>query len=143
GQLSAPRDAATDSAGNVYVADYGNDRIAKFAPDGTWIMNWGGSGGGNGQFRRPYGVVLDAQDRVYAADSTNHRVRIFDPNGTFLAKYGVAGATPPIGGQYFQLRRVAVTPGVANPDIYLADLWGFKVDRVSQDGSFDFTYDQT
>src|SRR5262249_38649214 len=33
GQLSAPRDAATDSLGNIYVADYGNDRIAKFAPD--------------------------------------------------------------------------------------------------------------
>ncbi len=30
GQLNAPRDAATDSAGNVYVADYANDRIAKF-----------------------------------------------------------------------------------------------------------------
>src|SRR6478672_1352446 len=56
GQLNAPRDAATDSAGNVYVADYANDRIAKFSPTGAWIKSWGTEGGKNGQFRRPYGV---------------------------------------------------------------------------------------
>src|SRR5205085_9834665 len=33
GQLKAPRDAATDAAGDVYVVDYGNDRIAKFQPN--------------------------------------------------------------------------------------------------------------
>ena len=41
GQLKGPRDAATDAAGDVYVVDYGNDRIAKFQPNGTWIKNWG------------------------------------------------------------------------------------------------------
>jgi DNA-binding beta-propeller fold protein YncE len=140
GQLAAPRDAATDSDGNIYVADYGNDRIAKFTPGGTWITSWGSPGGLDGEFRRPYGVELDAQNRVYVADSTNHRVQIFDANGNFLAKYGSAGTGP---GQFSQLRRVAVSPGVANPNIYLADLWGYKIDRISQDGSFNFTYQQT
>jgi DNA-binding beta-propeller fold protein YncE len=140
GQLSGPRDAATDANGNVYVADYGNDRIAKFAPDGTWLLNWGGPGGKPGQFRRPYGVAVDAQGRVYVADSTNHRVQIFDSSGNYLAQYGTPGTGS---GQFSMLRRVAVTPGVANPDIYLADLWGFKVDQVSQDNSFNFTFDQT
>src|SRR4051812_10081591 len=106
GQLAAPRDAATDPAGNVYVADYRNDRIAKFASDGTWIRNWGGSGGKDGQFRRPYGVAVDTQSRVYAADSTNHRVQIFDSNGNFLTKYGTAGTGH---GQFSMLRRVAVS----------------------------------
>jgi DNA-binding beta-propeller fold protein YncE len=140
GQLAAPRDAATDAAGNIYVADYANDRVAKFTPGGAWITSWGSSGGLDGQFRRPYGVALDVQGRVYVADSTNHRVQIFDGNGTFLAKYGTAGTGP---GQLSMLRRVAIAPGVANPDIYLADLWGYKVDRISQDGSFGFTYRQT
>src|SRR4051794_9075909 len=31
GQLNNPRDAATDSAGNVYVADYLNNRMQKFS----------------------------------------------------------------------------------------------------------------
>ena len=94
GQLSAPRDAATDSDGNLYVADYGNDRIAKFSSGGTWIKSWGMPGGLDGQFRRPYGVALDARNRVYVADSTNHRVQIFDSDGNFLAKYGSAGWGP-------------------------------------------------
>src|SRR5439155_1743917 len=96
--------------------------------------------GKDGQYRRPCGVVVDAQDRVYVADSTNHRVQIFDTEGTFLAKYGTAGTNA---GQFSMLRRVAVTPGVADPDIYLADLWGYKVERVSQDGGFGFAYQQT
>jgi sugar lactone lactonase YvrE len=140
GQLSAPRDAATDAAGNVYVADYGNNRIAKFSAAGVWIKNWGSSGGMDGQFRRPYGVAVDAASRVYVADSTNHRVQIFDAGGTFLTKYGTAGTGV---GQFSMLRRVAVAPGLANPDVYLADLWGYKVEQVSQDGLLSFTYDAT
>src|SRR5439155_25272975 len=123
-------------------ANYGNDRIAKFSSGGTWIKSWGMPGGLDGQFRRPYGVALDARNRVYVADSTNHRVQIFDSDGNFLAKYGSAGS-PPAPGQFSMLRRVAVAAGVANPDIYLADLWGYKIDQVSQDGSFNFTYRQT
>jgi DNA-binding beta-propeller fold protein YncE len=140
GQLAAPRDAATDAAGNIFVADYGNDRVAKFTATGAWLTSWGSSGGKPSQFRRPYGVTVDVQGRVYVADSTNHRVQIFDGDGTFLAAYGTAGTG---GGQFTMLRRVAVRPGTTDPDIYVADLWGDKVDRVTQDGSFDFAYAQT
>ena len=70
GQLNAPRDAATDSAGNVYVADYNNNRIAKFSPTGAPLKGWGTRGSANGQFIRPYGVAVDAANRVYVADRT-------------------------------------------------------------------------
>jgi DNA-binding beta-propeller fold protein YncE len=140
GQLKAPRDAATDSSGNIYVVDYGNDRISKFGPTGTWIKNWGSSGPADGQFKRPYGVDLDVNNNIYVADSTNHRIQIFNTDGGFLAKYGTEGTG---GGQFTMLRRVAVAPGVANPDIYGADLWGYKVDRISQTAGFNFTYQQS
>jgi tripartite motif-containing protein 71 len=91
GQLKAPRDAATDSSGNIYVVDYGNDRISKFSATGVFVKNWGSSGGQDGQFRRPYGVDLDVNNNIYVADSTNHRIQVFNPNGTFLAKYGSDG----------------------------------------------------
>ena len=97
GQLNAPRDAATDSAGNVYVADYANDRIAKFGPTGNWIKSWGSSGPADGQFKRPYGVDVDVDNKIYVADSTNHRVQIFDSSGNHLANYGTGRprARPP------------------------------------------------
>src|SRR5204863_5086988 len=124
GQLNAPRDAATDSAGNIYVADYANNRIAKFSPTGAWITSWGTEGGKPGQFRRPYGVTLDANNNVWVADNTNHRIQEFTSGGTFLRQMGSNGSLP---GQFFQLRRVAVTPGESNPDVYGADLWGNKI----------------
>ena len=35
--LNSPVDVAVDSAGNIYVADRGNDRIAVFKPDGGYL----------------------------------------------------------------------------------------------------------
>lgn len=139
GQLAAPRDAATDAAGNVYVADYANNRIAKFSPTGTWIKAWGTAGGKDGQFRRPYGIDLDVQNNVWVADNTNHRIQEFTSGGTFIRKMGSNGSGP---GQFFQLRRVAVIPGVVNPDAYGADLWGNKIERFHYSGG-TYSYAQT
>ena len=145
GQLKAPRDAATDSAGNIYVVDYGNDRISKFGPTGTWKLNWGSSGGGDGQFRRPYGVDLDVNNNVYVADSTNHRIQVFNTTGVYQNQFGTAPPpnTQPGPGEFTMLRRVAVQPGVSNPDVYGADLWGYRVTRMSQTAGFNLTYRQS
>jgi streptogramin lyase len=130
GQLNAPRDAATDALGNVYVADYANNRIAKFSASGVWIKNWGSEGGHAGQFRRPYGIDVDAADRVYVADATNHRIQVFTRGGSFLKQIGSNGFGS---GQFFQLRRVAVTPGSTNPTVYGADLWNYKIEQFTPD----------
>jgi DNA-binding beta-propeller fold protein YncE len=136
GQLSGPRDAATDSAGNIYVADYANDRMAKFTATFTWVKNWGTKGPLDGQFARPYGVAVDASNRVYVADSNNERIQVFNSNGGFLDKMGASGA---LDGQFLQLRRVAVGAG-ATPDVYGADLWGYHATRFSNAGAFEQTY---
>src|SRR5262249_24896201 len=119
---------------------YGNDRISKFTATGTWIKNWGSSGGLPGQFRRPYGIDLDVDNNVYVADSTNHRIQVFSPDGENEAQYGMDGTA---GRPFTMLRRVAVAPGVSNPAVYGADLWGYKVDRITQTAGFKFTYDRT
>jgi streptogramin lyase len=140
GQLNAPRDAATDALGNVYVADYANNRIAKFSPTGVWIKNWGTEGGRAGQFRRPYGIDLDVSNRVYVADATNHRIQIFNSGGTYLNQVGSNGFGS---GQFFQLRRVAVTPGSTTPSIYGADLWNYKVERFTPNTSGGYSWAQS
>jgi hypothetical protein len=40
GTLSGPNGIAVDSAGDVYVADTGNDRIQKFSSAGDFITKW-------------------------------------------------------------------------------------------------------
>jgi hypothetical protein len=37
-----PGGIAVDEFGNVYVADYGNDRVQKFTSDGQFLVQWGG-----------------------------------------------------------------------------------------------------
>src|ERR671934_35945 len=41
GEMNAPEGVATDAAGNVYVADTGNNRIQEFDSQGNWQRAWG------------------------------------------------------------------------------------------------------
>ena len=99
---------ATDSSGDVYVADYGNNRIDEFSPAGAFIKayGWGvsdgasqfetctttcqvgGDGGGGGELNQPQGVATDSSGDVYVADSGNHRIDEFSPAGAFIKAYG-------------------------------------------------------
>ena len=83
-----PTDVAWDAAGNIYVADgYGNARVAKYDPNGTWVKNWGSRGSGPGQFDTPHGIAVDAQNNVYVADRGNRRIQVFDSEGTFKTAF--------------------------------------------------------
>jgi DNA-binding beta-propeller fold protein YncE len=137
--LSAPRDAATDSSGNIYVADYNNDRVVKFSPAGAVITAWGSHGSADGQFLRPYGVDVDASDKVYVADSDNERIQEFDTYGTHIADFGQGGTGT---SDFQQLRRVAVGPG-STPDVYGADLWGYKIVQFDSTATATHVYGGT
>jgi hypothetical protein len=88
GQFSDPSDAAIDSSGDVYIADWGNNRIQKFTSDGTFITAWGSEGTGNGQLDGPDGIAVDSSGNVYVADSSNNRIQKFTSDGTFITAWG-------------------------------------------------------
>ena len=133
GKTALPRDAATDAAGNIYVAAYQQDHVDKFPPvvGNTCPQNvnggWGTSGNGALQFKRPYGVATDGSGHVFVADSDNERIQEFNSTGsTLIATFGAGSPT----GDFQQLRRVAV----ANGQVYGADLWGLHIDRFTAPG---------
>ena len=93
GAFYNPCGVAVDSAGNVYVADYGNNRIQKFAPAGTTpvVIVPGGSAvphdlDNDGLYEDVNGTgVLDFNDGVLFFDqmdwvTTNEPVSAFDFN---------------------------------------------------------------
>ena len=83
--FNLPADIAFASDGSIYVADgYGNNRIAKFSPDGKFLLDWGSKGSAPGEFNLPHSVAVDAQGLVYVADRNNARIQVFDANGKFL-----------------------------------------------------------
>lgn len=86
--FNMPTDVVVNTAGEIYVSDgYGNSRVAKFSPDGKFLMDWGSKGDRPGEFDTPHGIAIDAQGRIYVADRANARVEVFDGGGKFLAQW--------------------------------------------------------
>jgi DNA-binding beta-propeller fold protein YncE len=85
--FNMPTDVAVASDGSFYVSDgYGNSRVVKFSPDGTYIISWGSFGTRSGQFNTPHSIALDSQGNVYVADRGNARIQIFNENGEYLSE---------------------------------------------------------
>lgn len=83
-----PADIAWAPDGSFYVADgYQNNRVVKFAKDGSYLFAWGTEGSAPGQFRRPHGIAVDRQGRVYVVDRNNRRIQLFDPQGRFIEEW--------------------------------------------------------
>ena len=93
GRFGYPTDVVIDSAGNFYVAEYGeNDRIQVFSPEGKWLRQWGGHGYEPGEFIKPRALAMDEQDRIFFADSCNHRIQVFDTARVNCSQFlGLAG----------------------------------------------------
>jgi DNA-binding beta-propeller fold protein YncE len=84
GQFNLPWGLTVGSNGDVYVADWGNDRIQRFAPNGAFVASYGEPGRGDGQFTRPASVAVDPEGYMYIADWGNERVQVLAPDGGFV-----------------------------------------------------------
>lgn len=128
--LQFPFDVTTDSQGNIYVADSSDDRIVKFDPSGNYVMQFGTSGRGNGQFMEPRGVAVDGSGDIYVADTTNNRIEKFDPSGKFLLKFGSDGTGK---GEFHGPYSIAVGK---SGNVYVGDVGNARVQKFDSDGNF-------
>lgn len=87
--LSGPSGLALDSAGNVYVADWGNERVRKITVStgiiqtvvGNGTQGFTGDGGmaTNAGLSAPSGIAFDSNGALYIADYANGAVRKVTP----------------------------------------------------------------
>ena len=81
--LTAPEGMAIDRDGFIYVADFGNNRIQKFAADGAFKDSWQSFGIVAGKFHSPQGIAA-GNDLITVTDTVNCRIQQFDSEGAHL-----------------------------------------------------------
>jgi trimeric autotransporter adhesin len=101
--IDHPSFLTVDATGNVYIADFNNNRIRKINASGiittiagTGIAAFSGDNGPatNAEINHPGGIILDAADNIYFSDNFNHRIRKINTSGTIttIAGTGTAGS---------------------------------------------------
>jgi tripartite motif-containing protein 71 len=109
GGMSGPTGVALDAGGNVYVADYGNNRVDVFSTAGAFLYAFGRNVGGPGQespelctteclagegsgaagdMLNPWNLTIGPDGTLYVTEYSNSRVDAFTVEGEFLYAFG-------------------------------------------------------
>jgi sugar lactone lactonase YvrE len=95
--LNSPSGVAKDAAGNLFIADAGNDRVRKVDANGIITTVAGGfypsplgdyGAATNAGLRYPAAVAVDISGNLFIADSQDNRVRKVDLNGIITTAAG-------------------------------------------------------
>ncbi len=137
GQLLNPQGIALDAAGNVWVADTGNNRVQAFKPSGEFIRKFGTAGAGNGQLQSPRSLAFDAESNLWALDNGNNRLQRFSAEGAYLAQFGTPG---PNNGQFAEPAGLAID---GSGNLWVADTGNDRVQKLLWlRATTDYGYDQ-
>lgn len=140
----SPVAVATDSSGNVYVADSGNNTIRKITPAGvvTTIAGLAGESGdldGIGAAARltaPYSITTDGAGDLFVAEISKHTIRKITPEGvvtTLAGKAGDSGHADGVGADATFTAPHGVTTDKAG-NVYVADYGNNTIRKITPTG---------
>ena len=107
--LDSPRDVTADSAGNLYIADTGNDRVLLLDRDMSCkgeLKTFASPDNPQDTFHKPEGVFVRSNGDLYVADTENARIVVFDAGLTCKAVY--PAPVSPLLGEDFDYKPISV-----------------------------------
>lgn len=146
-RIKWPHAIATDSTGNLYIADYGNNVLRKVTTDGiisTIAGNGGPGSGGDGNpatvaaLGTPDGVAIDKSGNIYVSESNRYRVRKIGTNDTIttIAGSGTWGYSGDGGPATAALFSAPSGVGVDNQgNVYVSDVGNANVRKIFMDST--------
>jgi uncharacterized protein (TIGR03437 family) len=143
-QLNGPSAVALDAAGNLYIADTGNDLVRKVSFSANTIMTIAGTGGtsfsGDGlpavdaSLHAPRGLAFDAAGNLYIADSGNHAIRKVNATTQIIstvAGNGTLGFIDNVAATSAQLNYPLGVTFDSAGSMYIADSQNFRIRKVT------------
>lgn len=140
--FSNPAGIALDAGGNLYIADYSNNRIRKIDSN-QQVSTLAGNGENDYQngpkstilLSESYGCTQDNQGNFYITDAHNNRIRKIDLQGNVITFAG-NGATGSIDGQGTTAEFNYPTGIAADPlgNIYVADSGNSRIRKITSSG---------
>jgi len=135
GVEDTPTGLAVDGSGNVYVTNKADDVIQKFAADGTYLLQWGGTGSTAGLFQNPAAIAVSPTNgNVYVADTANQRIQEFTTDGSYVTQWGSFGTGA---GMFNAPAGIAVD---ASGNVYVADTSNNRIQKFGSGGAFVTTW---
>jgi sugar lactone lactonase YvrE len=141
--LLIPAGVAVDASGNLYIADWLNNRIRRVdtngiintvAGNGTQGFSGDGGPAGNAGLSLPEDIATDSAGNLYIADFINFRIRVVDPAGIINTVVG-SGAVG-YNGERVPSKQVNVLPSAVTLDsaggIFFSDSGSYRVRKVGK-----------
>jgi sugar lactone lactonase YvrE len=152
--LTTPAGVALDGAGNLYIADTGNNVVRKVTKATGIISTVAGNGTGgfagdgaaaiSAELNQPWGVTVDGSGNLYIADTTNQRIRKVDALTGIITTVAGNGALSGLGdgkGTYSGDGGQATSAGLSVPfavafdtagNIYIPDSANNRIRKVTK-----------
>ncbi len=149
GQFNWPQGVAVDASGNVWVAEYNNNRLQEFDAEGKYLHSYGTAGTAGGQFEGPMNIAFSANN-LFVTDQNNNRVQELTNTGGFVEAIGWgvsngeaklqvctsgcrAGSAGSGNGQFNGPRGLAID---AAGNLYVSEITNNRVQQLTSAGAF-------
>jgi sugar lactone lactonase YvrE len=149
--LKGPAGVTLDSAGDIYIADFSDERVRMVNAStgiistvaGTGYVKITGDGDYNGdgiaatsaELNGPVTVALDSSNNIYIADATNNRIRMVSATTGLISTLAGTGTTGYNGdGRLATTAKLYGASGVAVDsagNVYIADTFNSRIRKIS------------